>query len=252
MRQHFGTRKPIIILAVALLTQCSDRVVEAADAVDPTPQVRTLETYRVPVNSQDEFMESLNDFVTVTNPANGLLLVSATQEQHRGIDDFIQEYAQLTEDDAPALEQRNIFTEYWLVAAAPGDSNDWEGLAAVQEALLAVQQSQGPMSFQLYNYSSGIGLEAERIELSNGMPVSIEHNLWTERDKIVGDISVARHFPVDTGNGIQFSSRGVETRVALVPGRFYVLGQIGSGGDEEMERLGATTMLFIIRTQVSD
>ncbi len=237
--------KLLILISFAAVTAgCRDRQPQVQ--VQPTapsaaPEV-VLRSYDVPTGQGEQVrsilsgaFQGLKDEVAAraTLSPDGQLVVVAPESIQSGVADLVAEMAKRPPPAAPPT----IELEYWLVAGRPvaERTGDFGPLDHLGNALQIIEQSHGsPMEFSLLEslrlrtLTDGHGFVAGRY-------ARVSQTATLSGGKVVADIECA------TG------PTRFETRVAIDPGQWLILGEVGYDPLPDMwKKPGPSSTLFLV------
>jgi hypothetical protein len=184
-----------------------------ADRRSTVPIVRT---YEVSPDHADEVRASLNRLLMPKEGeaagfaqffGNGLLLVRAPENFHRGIGQLIQ---RLSEEKTPA--RATIRLDYWLVIGREDKASNADSIPHLAQALTAIDKVDGPRKFQVLDH---IGINA-----LTGSEVEVKGRIAKAKS-----IAVVRNDLVGLKLDIESKLGEVQTTTQVKPGEFLVIGQ---------------------------
>ncbi len=241
----------LALLCAVLVSGCKEREVryQPAEAPKPSEAELILKSYDVPAAQAQQVKSVLGSVfrglkekslaARAELSPDGQLLIVGPHGVHRGVAELIQKMA----DRKPPPAPPSVEMHYWLVVASPADKPSFApGLDAVRPALDAFIASQGPMRFHKLESLRLRSLGDEHAE-ANGVFASVHQRVSVGADKVIADVQI---------RGV--SGARLETRLALEPDKYLMLGEAGIRMSDFKHDLmageGPHTLIYIVRAVV--
>ncbi len=170
----------------------------------------------------------------VIETPDGQIIVVAPESVQTGVERLID---QLNDSKPPLRTPTNIRMDYWLVYGHRVEAPTTEVPApALADTLAAVQQAEGPMSFELHAHKVLTSLDEEEARISSqGLFIEQEASWNSAGGTITAEVSI------DAKGGT-----GMRTDIRLKPGQVVVLGEVADiDGDQPFD-----TLYYIISPSV--
>ncbi len=221
-----------------LATACST----PAQVMDQATNDMALQSYSVPEGYAGIMASALSRSMAIGNEKvgrvietpDGQIIVVAPESVQAGVAKLID---QLNASKPPLRTPTNIRIDYWLVhgVRAEAPSSDYPA-PALAETLEAVQQTEGPMDFELYAHKVLTSLDEESARISSdGLFIEQEASWSSAGGAITAEVAI------DAAGGT-----GMRTDIRLKPGQVVVLGEVADiTGDQPFD-----TLYYIISPSV--
>lgn len=214
----------IALGGLALVAGCPVRVNDdtaVAPASSASPDV-VLRAYDVPEAYASEVLSLSRSLLhrgkdvapagTAALGPGGQLLVAAPASFHSGMRDVVERLAK-----SPPPAPKALTFDYWVVAGAPGEPSSTIASPEIEDAVGAIQKTQGPMRLRLLERLRAKSVSGERARVQ-GASVEVSQEATVQGDHIIADLDLLR-----TRGGGRFQGR-----VNIAPGKTLVLGQAGA------------------------
>ena len=212
------------------------------EVMDQASNDMVLEAYAVPAGYSGLMASALTRALFVGESSvgrvietpDGQIIVVAPESVQHGVARLIE---QLNAAQPPLRTPTNIRMDYWLIhgTRAEAPTSDYPA-PALAETLAAVQQADGPMSFELYAHKVLTSLDEEEARISSqGLFIEQEASWNAAGGTITAEVSI------DATGGT-----GMRTDIRLKPGQVVVLGEVADiAGDQPYD-----TLYYIISPSV--
>jgi hypothetical protein len=166
----------------------------------------------------------------------GQLMVTAPPSYQRGVEQLLREMAAHNPPAPPSIR-----IEAWFVTASPGQPVDSPALKEIEPALHALEQSKGPMRFELLEALSTTGKSGQKSSYIVGERTNLTATASVLRDTADHPI-VSAEIKLAATNIPGPLHPSITAQTQLRPGELLVLGQSGFA-DKGAER----QLYYIVR-----
>ncbi|MFH1463384.1 MAG: hypothetical protein ABIO70_03260 [Pseudomonadota bacterium] len=195
----------------------------------PFPPGQVLETYAVPEGYSSLMEQALTRVLffgdepvgRVIQSPDGRLIVVAPESVQAGVARLVD---QLNAAEPAPRTPTNIRIDYWLIHGRHAEAVSTEAPApALAQTIAAIQQAEGPMSFELYAHKVLTSVDDERARLtSSGLQIE-QYATWDAAGE-----TISAEVGIDTVGG-----SGARTAVQVASGQVVVLAEVADLDDDQ-------------------